>query len=507
MSDNPVSESEAQLPVSSKPLLNEDWTAALLGVVVALGTLVLVSLQVSDSTSEEMAEYKALKSEATKLHREQPDSDQAVALRKQLKKQEANVVSNPAKPYLMKVGKWSDSPMKALGVTGEKSLLVELTPLLGSFGLLLVLFLISRWCAAVPVVRSIVPFAVMFLLATIAYLMANQEVIKSSSLEYPLWALLVGLVISNTVGTPEWLKPAVTTEFYIKTGLVLYGAAILIGKLLVLGVPGIAVAWIVTPIVLISTYWFGRHVLKISSPSLTMTIAADMSVCGVSAAIATGAACKAKKEELSLAIGLSLSFTVIMMIVMPVVVSALNLDPLVGGAWIGGTIDATGAVAAAGAALGGDAEAVAVTVKMIQNILIGLTAFGVATYWVWCVERGAETSVGVGEIWKRFPKFILGFFLLSLIFTLVSSSGESGPFMVKSTISYTTDILRRWLFCLAFVAIGLESNFKALAKPLQGGKPLVLYVVGQSLNILLTFLMSMLMFGYLFRSWVLEQMG
>ncbi|MEZ6112913.1 MAG: putative sulfate exporter family transporter [Pirellulaceae bacterium] len=168
----------------------------------------------------------------------------------------------------------------------------------------------------------------------------------------------------------------------------------LLSQLVALGLPGVFVAWVVTPIVLISTYVFGQRVLKIESNSLNMVISADMSVCGVSAAIATAAACKAKKEELSLAIGMSLSFTVVMMVVMPVLIRLFGIDDILGGAWMGGTIDSTGAVAAAGAALGEDALKVAATVKMIQNILIGVVAFGVAVYWVTCVEPNSGAPAG-----------------------------------------------------------------------------------------------------------------
>ena len=155
--------------------------------------------------------------------------------------------------------------------------------------------------------RFLVAFPAVFLLAVLAYVLAGQSVIKYYGLSYALWALVVGLLISNTIGTPSFLRPAVLTEFYIKTGLVLLGAEVLMGRLLALGLAGVGVAWIVTPIVLITTYWFGQRILKIESRSLNMVISADMSVCGVSAAIATSAACKAKKEELSLAIGMSLT--------------------------------------------------------------------------------------------------------------------------------------------------------------------------------------------------------
>jgi uncharacterized membrane protein YadS len=261
----------------------------------------------------------------------------------------------------------------------------------------------------------------------------------------------------------------------------------------------------VTPTVLIVTYLFGQYVLRIPSRSLNMVISADMSVCGVSAAIATAAACKAKKEELSLAVGLSLAFTAIMMVIMPGVIKALDMGPVLGGAWIGGTIDSTGAVAAAGGMLfeEGSQEAktavlVAVTIKMIQNILIGVVAFGVAVYWVTRVERtsGGERP-SVMEIWHRFPKFVLGFIAASLVFSYIESSGVEGQ-AIASAATATSKTLRGWLFCLAFVSIGLETNFRELSRFFAGGKPLVLYVCGQTLNLLLTFTMAWLMFTKVF---------
>ncbi len=210
---------------------------------------------------------------------------------------------------------------------------------------------------------------------------------------YAAWAILFGMIISPTRSAPpKWVMPAVQTEYYIKTGLVLLGAEILFGKILSIGIPGIFVAWVVTPIVLITTYWFGQKVLKIPSKTLNITISADMSVCGVSAAIATASACRAKKEELTLAVGLSLVFTSIMMIVMPAVIKATGMPYILGGAWMGGTIDATGAVAAAGAFLGDKALYVAATIKMIQNVLIGIIAFCVAIYLVAEVEAARQAA-------------------------------------------------------------------------------------------------------------------
>jgi uncharacterized membrane protein YadS len=327
--------------------------------------------------------------------------------------------------------------------------------------------------------------------------------VKSLGIGYAAWAIAFGLLISNTIGTPRWAKPAVQTEFYIKTGLVLLGAEILFSRILAIGVPGIFVAWVVTPIVLTTTFWFGQKVVKIPSKTLNITISADMSVCGVSAAIATAAACRAKKEELTVAVGMSLVFTSIMMIVMPIVIKAVGMNHVLGGAWMGGTIDATGAVAAAGAFLSESALSVAATVKMIQNILIGVIAFAVAVYWVTKVERGREQTVGASEIWFRFPKFVLGFIGASIVFSViyVSMGDDAGYSMIhQGVIKGFSSTLRGWFFCLAFVSIGLATNFRELAHHFKGGKPLLLYVCGQSFNLLLTLLMAYIMFFLVFPS-------
>ena len=254
---------------------------------------------------------------------------------------------NPLAKYVGKPAKWKQSPIHSFSKLTKQGQRDNGTiwKWVGAFLLLCVTLTVGL--AFNEGFRSAVQFLPgfisVFLLATIAYVFAANEVVKAYNLEYALWALVIGMLVANTYGVPTWLKPAIRTEFYIKTGLVLLGAGVLVSKLLALGIPGVFVAWVVTPIVLITTYWFGQKVLKMESRSLNMVISADMSVCGVSAAIAAAAACKAKKEELSLAIGLSLSFTVIMMAVLPLVIRWIGLNETIGGAWLGGTIDSTGA--------------------------------------------------------------------------------------------------------------------------------------------------------------------
>lgn len=367
-------------------------------------------------------------------------------------------------------------------------------------------FAIGNFFMGNPVGTYLAGFPVVFAVAVLAFFLAGHEFSSAWGLEYVLWAIIIGFIISNTVGTPKFVLAAAQTEYYIKTGLIMLGATILMNKILLIGIPGIFVTWVVTPTVLICTFWFGQKILKIESPSLNITISADMSVSGVSAAIAAAAASRAKKEELTLAVGISILFTAIMMVVMPMVIKALGLNPVLGGAWIGGTVDSTGAVVAAGEFLGPVARDVAATIKMIQNILIGLCAFGIAAYFALKVdtdradEADLSFSGAMREIWRRFPKFVLGFIGASVVFTLIYSAmgPDSAKVLIDDGISGFVGSLQRWLFCLAFASIGLTTNFRELAHLFKGGKPVILYVTGQSFNILITFLMAYFMFMKVF---------
>lgn len=333
-------------------------------------------------------------------------------------------------------------------------------------------------------VKKFIPaFIVLFVIAIIVRFV-SAEFTLNRYLEWAFWALLIGLLISNTVGTPEWLQPAIRTEFYIKTGLVIMGFSVLFSNIAKFGLYGLGIAWIVTPIVIIFMWWFGTKVLKIGNKPLVITMASATSVCGTSAAIATGAAAKAKKEDLSLAISISIIFTILMMVFEPMIIRWAGMNQLMGGSLIGGTVDSTGAVVLAGNALGPEAEQAAVLVKSIQNILIGFIAFFVAIFFATRVDKTGDSKVGAGEIWNRFPKFIIGFFVASLVASFIIKPLTSGA-DVKA-INGVLDQYKNWAFVLAFTSIGLDTNFKSLAKQMQGGKVLWLYVVGQLFNIALT---------------------
>lgn len=344
--------------------------------------------------------------------------------------------------------------------------------------------------------RFAVGFPVLFCLTALSFLVAGNRTLAAYGLSYALWALLVGLAWSNLLGVPSWLKPAVRSELFIKTGLVILGAEIVFGNILTLGRYGIIVAWGVTPIILVSMFWLGYRRLKLA-PSFAITIAAATSVCGVSAAIAAAGASKAKKEELTLAVAMTLIFTVLMMVFMPLVCRWLDLDRIVAGAWLGGTIDSTGAVVAAGQMLGDQAMQTAAVIKMIQNASIGLVALLIALYWVTRVEPNEGGRPGAIEIWNRFPKFVLGFIAASCVVSLVLV-----PLLGTESVGQSLQAskgIRTWLFCLAFLCIGLDSDFRALARQMAGGRPLLLYWSGQTLNIALTLLAAWLVFsGILF---------
>ena len=138
---------------------------------------------------------------------------------------------------------------------------------------------------------------------------------------------------------------------------------------------------------------------------------------------------------------------------------------------------------------------------MIQNILIGIIAFGVAIYFSKMEGEKEDVNIGWGEIWKRFPKFIIGFIGASIVFSIIYASlapEMSYALLDQGVLGGFTKNIRGWLFCLAFVSIGLSTNFKALKSHFSGGKPLILYICGQTFNLSLTLLMAYLMFYIVF---------
>jgi len=336
-------------------------------------------------------------------------------------------------------------------------------------------------------------FPVVFLLAFLALFVSSEKTINKWGLEYVIWALLFGLLVSNIVGTPKWLKTAIKTELFIKIGLVLLGAEILFQTILSTGSFSMIQAIIVVLLV-----WYVCYFLAVKaglSKSFASIMSSGVSICGVSAAIAAGGAVKGDPKEVSYTISLVLLFAMPMLVLMPIIARAVGIPDAVAGAWFGGTIDTTAAVVAAGTLYSAKAMNVASVVKLSQNVLIGVAAFTMAVYWVLKVEKKPEEKPSPREIWYRFPKFVVGFIIASIFFSLllVPTIGDKS---VNAILDITKG-LRGWFFAMAFVSIGFDTKFKELAK-IGRGKPLVVFLTAQFFNIFLTLLLAYALFGGIF---------
>ena len=331
-------------------------------------------------------------------------------------------------------------------------------------------------------------FPLVFGLAWLAQLVAGNFTVQYFGIEYVLWCLFLGLFVSNVVGVPDWLKPAVRTEFYIKSGLVVLGAGILFGEIMRAGFYGIVQAVLVVTVVWYFTFWVAKKLAV--DDDFAAVLSSSVSICGVSAAIATGGAIKADGKKISYATSIVLICAIPMLILQPMIARWAGMSDLVAGAWLGGTLDTSGSVVAAGALISETAMKTGVIVKMSQNVLIGLAAFLLSV--IWTVRTFKATGTGerpsAMEIWHRFPKFVLGFVIASLLFSFWIAPGTVDS--TKGTLAG----LRTWWFALAFTCIGLETRFSELAK-MSGGRPAMAFLIGQGFNIVWTLVLAWLIFG------------
>jgi uncharacterized integral membrane protein (TIGR00698 family) len=341
-----------------------------------------------------------------------------------------------------------------------------------------------------PVGAFLAGFPVVFVLAWLARWLAGNGLAVDGGIEYVIFALFLGLLISNTIGVPEWLKPAVQTEFYIKTGLVILGAGLLFLEIVQAGFLGILQAILVVAVVWYFCFWLSRK-LRVDDDFAAM-LSSGVAICGVSAAIATCGAIQGDKKKLSYVTSLILIVAVPMMIVMPWVVKALGIPDIVGGAWLGGTLDTSATVVAAGALISDAAMKTGVIVKFSQNALIGVAAFILVIWWTFKAGAATGEKPSPGIIWDRFPKFILGFLVASIVFSFFLPADQ-----VKGTGGALAQF-RTWWFALAFVSIGLETRFWDLAK-MEGGRPALAFIGAQVFNIFWTLALAFLLFGgYIF---------
>ncbi len=293
------------------------------------------------------------------------------------------------------------------------------------------------------------------------------------NIEYVLWAILIGLVISNTVGIPAMFRSGVATyEFWLKAGIVLLGARFLLGDVRRLG--GLSLVLIAIELALALTFmtYLGRA-FKLK-PKLVSLLAVGSSICGVSAIIAAQGAIDADEEDSSYAIAAILLLGAISLFLFPLVGHALHLSDHAYGLWAGLAVDNTAEATAAGALYSDAAGKVAVLAKTCRNATIGFIVLGYAIYWAG-KGQAAEVQDKGAFLWRKFPKFVLGFLLISLLATV--------GFFTKPQLAAVGN-LSRWAFLLTFAGVGLRTNLRELSK--QGARPFIVGAVGEIVIALIT---------------------
>ena len=313
----------------------------------------------------------------------------------------------------------------------------------------------------------------------------------AKSIEFPIYAIALGL-LGNAVLTKLAVRDALSkgfrTEFFIKTGLVLLGASINLKLLVTAAGPAIIQALLLISIVFGFTWWLGGRLGL--DDKLRALLASAVSICGVSAAIAAAGAVQAKREQLAYAASLVIAFALPSIFLLPWLSDLLGLSDEVAGAWIGGNIDTTAAVAASGAIAGENALQIATIVKTTQNALIGVVAIALTAYFALKVERRntEDARPTLGQFWERFPKFVLGFIAASVIGTLYLQWVSNG----KAEIATVND-LRTWFLIFAFVSIGLEFSLRGLRE--AGWRPIALFASATVVNIVVALGLAVLLFG------------
>lgn len=376
------------------------------------------------------------------------------------------------------------------------------------FVFLYLVIVISAAVLKKPVKGILLSFFVIFVLTLVAQLLASIPFCSKYGIEAVLFAVALGLIISNCFTLPNWLKPAIQSEFYIKIGIVCLGATVLFGEVMKSGAYGLAQAIIVVLSVWYFAFYISRKRYGVDDEMATM-LASSVSICGVSAAIATCGTIHGNEKKLSYVISLVMVIAIPMLYIIPLlakwIIPIFFNDPAVAGevagAWIGGTIDTTAAVAASGKVansallLGEASEQTAVIVKSSQNVLIGFAAFFISLYWS---LRDKDTSQLAGRgkvIWERFPKFVIGMVIASLIFSI----WFNGSYDVDGVTGKYKDLAKNFqniFFSIAFVCIGLETRFKDIFSK-ENRRSLKAFLAAQTFNIIVTLVVAGLLFGVL----------
>lgn len=354
--------------------------------------------------------------------------------------------------------------------------------------------------------REFVPaFIFVYALSVLILALGAWERASQYNLEPPLVALVVGLLISNFGRLPRAMDAGFRVEFYIKTGIVLLGATLPFTLIVWAGPVAILQASIVSITTFVVIYWAGRR-LDLDK-RLCATMGAGGAVCGVSASIAIAAAVGAKKEHVSIAITLVILWAVVMIFVLPLVSRSFALPAGVAGAWIGTSefADAAGfAAAQAYGNLADNVEGIAGTsnqaisaftlMKVVgRDVWIGIWAFILAIIATTRWETAGRAEPG--QIWWRFPKFVIGFFIASVVITWIAGHYSFADYntTVKPALVAPIKDLRTWAFTFCFLSIGLTTRFRELTA--AGNKPFLAFSTGVVFNVILGFILSAVVFA------------
>ena len=352
-------------------------------------------------------------------------------------------------------------------------------------------------------VKGIIPsFIVVFAIALLAQWIAKIDMVKYYGFEAVFFSVIFGLIIRNVFHVPEWLKPAIQGEFFIKIGVVCLGATVLFSDVMKSGAAGLIQAVMVVSIVWFFGYLLARK-LKVERAT-AMTLASGCSICGVSACITAAGVAGTDKKQLSYIISLVLIIVVPMIYLMPwlgkMIVPLLTdnaaIQSEIIGAWIGGTIDTTSGVGASSEMAGEVAQKTAIVVKATQNVLIGVVAFFIALYLSSRSEDGKGMSrPSFGIVWEKFPKFILGFIVASAVFSILQNNGlltlDAKGKIIETAMAKN---FSTFFFSLSFVCIGMDTRLKDIISR-ENRKLLFSFIGAQVFNIVVTLFIAWLMFG------------
>lgn len=363
--------------------------------------------------------------------------------------------------------------------------------------LFLVLFSISIKFMGFEITEFVKGFSILYLITIVVMVLGSSKVSEKYNLEPPLLALLLGLIVSNFFKLPKWLDTSFRTEFYIKTGIVLLGATLPFTLILKAGPIALFQATVISVLTWLTIFYAATRLFGLEK-TFGATLGAGGSICGVSASIAVGGAVNAKKEHVSLSIALVTFFAVIMIFVLPFASKALGLPAGQAGAWIGSSEFADAAGLAAASAIGDETAIKAFTlVKVIgRDIWIGIwcliLSLVAATKWE---KRSHEASVSLKEIWVRFPKFVVGFFLATIIISLVDAnlSAQASKEILTPLVIKPIKTLRTWVFTFCFLSIGFTTRVRELLT--FSWRPLGAFLIGVIVNVILGYTFSVKIFG------------